>query len=335
MMKQVAEATGTALLVIDRAVNAVAMARAFDDKDLGLLCRLDDNEHQGLESFEATQVDTLEDGTRVYSGPWKEARPADPRHLVIVEPVEGKALVYWATPKVEAIVDVPEWPRVYRARNEVQEHSFKRMIDHGALNTNYGRKKIVTVDRHQQRAREQLEQSLATAQKRVTKKAEAVKAKQDQVAVSESKGHGKRLAQRPAAWAVLTTELKDAQHKHAQLAAQIQAMGPSGQRADRDFRKQTIMTIRTLLLENTLRAFMVALCGTLQTKVSVETILPLLFERSGARIETSSQVVYWVNTAGLSVPYRHLLTKIVEGLYAMDLKDQGKPIYVRLKDMSP
>ena len=70
--EKVAEATGTALFVIDRAVNAVAMARAFDDKDLGLLCMLDDNEHQGLESFEAIQVDTLEDGTRVYSGPWKE-----------------------------------------------------------------------------------------------------------------------------------------------------------------------------------------------------------------------------------------------------------------------
>ena len=112
-------------------------------------------------------------------------------------------------------------------------------------------------------------------------------------------------------------------------------MGPSGQRADRDFRKQTIMTIRTLLLENTLRAFMVALLGTLQTQVSLETILHLLFERSGARIETSSQVVYWVNTAGLSVPYCHLLSKVVEGLCAMDLKDQDKPIYVRLKDMSP
>jgi len=45
--------------------------------------------------------------------------------------------------------------------------------------------------------------------------------------------------------------------------------------------------------------------------------------------------VYWVNTSGLSVPYRHLLTKVVEGLCAMGLKDQGKPIYVRLKDMSP
>ena len=134
--EKVAEATGTALFVIDRAVNAVAMARAFDDKGLGLLCMLDDNEHQGLESFEATQVDPLEDGTRVYSGPWKGPRSDDPRHFVMVEPVEGKTLVYWATPKIEAILEVTEWPRVYRARNEVQEHSFKRMIDHGALNTN-------------------------------------------------------------------------------------------------------------------------------------------------------------------------------------------------------
>src|SRR4029450_5310155 len=154
----------------------------------------------------------------------------------MVEPVEGKTLVYSAAPKVEAILEVTEWPRVYRARNEVQEHSFKRMLDHGALNTNYGRKKIVTADRHQQRAREKLEQALATAQKRVDKKAEAIKATQNQVAVSESKGHGKRLAQRQAALAVLATELKDAQYKQAQLAEQVQAVGPSGQRADRDFR---------------------------------------------------------------------------------------------------
>ena len=63
--QQVALASGVSLFVIDRAVNAVALAGAFDAQGLGLLCMLDDNEHQGLESFEATQVDTLEDGTRV------------------------------------------------------------------------------------------------------------------------------------------------------------------------------------------------------------------------------------------------------------------------------
>jgi hypothetical protein len=63
--QQVAEGIGSVVFVIDRAVNAVALAQAFDDHDLGLLCRLDDNEHKGLGSFEATVVDTLEDGTKV------------------------------------------------------------------------------------------------------------------------------------------------------------------------------------------------------------------------------------------------------------------------------
>ena len=61
----VAEATGRALFVIDRAVNAVALAQAFDEQDVGLLCMLDDNEHAGLASVAATLVETLDDGTRV------------------------------------------------------------------------------------------------------------------------------------------------------------------------------------------------------------------------------------------------------------------------------
>jgi hypothetical protein len=333
--QKVVEAIGTTLFVIDRAVNSVALARAFEAQGWGLLSMLDDNEHQGLASFEATEVSTLKDGTRVYSGPWKVPRPDDPRHFVIVEPAESKTLVYWATPQVKDALEVSEWPRVYRARNEIQENSFKRMIDHGALNTNYGRKKIVGPDRHQQRAREQLEQSLAAAQQRVDKKAEAVKAKQDQVAESESKGHGKRLEQRQRALVGLAKEWKEAQHNQDTLAEQASALGPPRERADRDFRKQTIMTVRTLLLENMLNAFMAVLLGTLQTKVSVERVLSLLFERSGARMETNSQVVYWVNTTGLSVPYRRVLTKLVEGLCTMDLREQGKPIHVRLRDMPP
>ena len=83
--QRVALATGSALFVIDRAVNSVALAEAFDEQGLGLLCRLDDNEHAGLQSFEATHVETREDGTRVYSGPWKEARTDDPRHYAAAE----------------------------------------------------------------------------------------------------------------------------------------------------------------------------------------------------------------------------------------------------------
>jgi len=333
--QKVAEATGGALFVIDRAVNAVALARAFNDQGLCLLCMLDDNEHDGLESFEATLVDTLEDGTRVYSGPWKEPRPDDPRHFVIAQPPEDKTLVYWGTPQVEDALETHQWPRVYRERNEIQEHSFKRMNDHGALKTNYGRKKVVGPDRHQQRKREKLDQSLEVAQQRVDKKAEALKAQQDKVAASESKGHGTRLAQRQRALVGVAKELQDAQHTHAKLTEQASTLGPPRERADRDFRKQTIMTCRTLLLENALLAFMVGLGEQLQTKVSLDCILRLLFERSGARIETVFQVVYWINTAGLSLPYRRLLTEVVEGLGAMELRAQGKPIRVCLKDMPP
>jgi hypothetical protein len=333
--QKVGLATGTSLFVIDRAVNAVAMACAFDDQGMGLLCMLDDNEHDGLASFAATLVGTLEDGTPVYSGPWKVPRPDDPRRFVIIKPPEGKTLVYWGTPQVQDALEATSWPKVYRERNERQENSFKRMIDHGALNTNYGRKTIVGPDRHQQRARAKLEQSLAVAQQRVNKKAEAVKTQQDKVAESAAKGHGTRLAQRQHTLVGLDKGLQEAQHTHAQLTAQAAAIGPPKERADRDFRKQTIMTFRTLLVENALVAFMALLCGQLQTKVSLDCILRILFERSGARMETASHVVYWVNTAGLSMPYRRRLTEVVEGLCAMDLREHGKPIYVCLKDMPP
>jgi hypothetical protein len=333
--QKVALATGTSVFVIDRAVNAVALARALDHQALGLLCMLDDNEHHGLESFAATLVDTRADGTKVYSGQWYVPRPEDPRHFVIVEPVAGKTLVYWGTPKVTDVLEAAAWPQVYRERNEIQEHSFKRMIDHGALNTNDGRKKLVGPDRHQQRQRAPLDQALVGAHKRVATKTEAVNVQQAKVAESVSKGHGQRLAQRQRALVVVEQERKDAQHQHDNLAAQVDALGPPGQRADRDVRKQTIMTMRTLLLENALRAFMGVLGARLQTQVSLECLVRLLFERSGARMETDSQVVSWVNTAGLSVAYQRLLKELVAGLCAIDLQDQGKPICVRLKDMPP
>jgi hypothetical protein len=244
---KVVEATGLSLFVIDRAVNSVALARAFEDQGWGLLCLLDDNEHDGLASFEATLVDTCEDGTKGYSGPWQDPRPDDPRHFVLVEPAEGKTLVYWGTSQVQAAVEATQWPRVYRERSEIQENSFKRMIDHGALNTNYGRKKIVGVDRHQQRAHEKLAQALEAAHQRADKKAKAVQVQQAKVAESEAHGHGKRLEQRTRALVVLEKDCKDAQHTHATLAAQAAALGPPRERADRDFRKQTVMTVRTLL----------------------------------------------------------------------------------------
>jgi hypothetical protein len=82
-------------------------------------------------------------------------------------------------------------------------------------------------------------------------------------------------------------------------------------------------------------SFMAILLGCLKTQVSLDCLLKLLFERSGARMETATQVVYWINTAGFSVPYHRLLAEVVGGLCAMGLRDQGKPIHVRLKTMPP
>lgn len=333
--QQVAAATGSRVFVIDRAVNAVALARAFDEQGLGLLCMLDDNEHQGRASFDATPIETLADGTQVFGGPWKELRQADPRTFVIVEPPEGKTLVSWATPQVESVLAASIWPRVYRERTEIQENSFKRMIDHGALNINYGRKKIVSPDRHQQRASTKLQVSLESAQKRLEKTTEALKAQQEKVAASETQGHGKRLEQRKRTLSSFEMDLHDAMHKHEQLSVRMSALGPPGQRADRDFRKQTIMTVRTLLLENALLSFMAVLLGHLQTTLSLSCLLHLLFERSGCRVETGTEVLYGVKTAGLSASYRRLLAEVVRGLCAMGIQDRGKPIRVCLKDMPP
>ncbi len=155
------------------------------------------------------------------------------------------------------------------------------------------------------------------------------------MAESEAQGHGKRQEQRRDKVVILEEEFKDAKGKQAKLSEQAATLGPAGQREDRDFRKQTIMTIRTLFLENMLRAFMAALLATLHIQVSLEQVLSLLFERSGSRMETPSQIVYWINTVGLSRSKRRLLDRIVEGLGAMDLQDQGKPIHVRLRDIPP
>jgi hypothetical protein len=52
-------------------------------------------------------------------------------------------------------------------------------------------------------------------------------------------------------------------------------------------------------------------------------------------METDSQMLYWLNTAGWSAASQRLLTAVVDGLCAMDLRDQGKPLCVRLKGLSP
>lgn len=333
--EQVAWATGNDLFVIDRAVNSKTMAQAFEASDLGLLCMLNDNEHKGLESFAATEVKTLDDGTRLYEGPWKVAREGDTRQFVIVEPPASKPLVYWGTPQVKAELETGEWPEVYRARTELQENAFKRMIEHGALNINVGRKTTLGPDRHQQRAEAQVRESLEAAKSRVAKRRLELEAKCEQVSQSQSRGHGKRLEQRQRAAAELEEKLHEAQQHEAHLQEQVDGFEAPKERADRDFRKQTIMTIRTLFLENLLQAFLAVLRSVLPKPVSLDQVLKLLFERSGSRIERDKSVMYWINTTGLSRGNQQRLAEIVEGLNAMGLVERGKPVRVCLKALPP
>jgi len=93
--------------------------------------------------------------------------------------------------------------------------------------------------------------------------------------------------------------------------------------------------LRTLARREGATTFMAVLLGRLPRQVSLQGPLKILFERSGARVETDSPVLYGVQTAGLSVPYHRLLAEIVAGLWAMDLRYQGKPGQVRLKATPP
>jgi hypothetical protein len=329
--EKIMSATGIRIFVIDREVNSVELAREFESKQLGLLSMLDKNEYDGLSSWQVEGIGELEDGSLVYKGKWKPPRQEDPRRFVIVEEAQ-RVLVYWGTSLVEKTVEAVEWPSLYRERSEIQENSFKRMIDHGALNINYGRKKIVGPDRHQLREQDKVEQALKVSQQKVETKRERLSEQHQKVTESTDKGHSKRLEQRQQRLGVIEGELKKAQEKQNKLKEKLDALGTPKERADRDFRKQTIMTFRTLLLENSLLCFLMALWGKLAEKVSQESILSMLFERSGSRLETDSEVIYGVNSVGLSAPYKETLQKVVEALCAMNLTHQGKPIRVRVRE---
>jgi len=42
-----------------------------------------------------------------------------------------------------------------------------------------------------------------------------------------------------------------------------------------------------------------------------------------------------LKSGGLSLPYRGVVAEVVAGLCAQDLRAQGKPIRIRLRDMPP
>ncbi|MCP4137646.1 MAG: hypothetical protein GY754_42155 [bacterium] len=350
--KTIQSRTGIEIFIIDREINSVDMAILFKKEGLGLLSMLDSNEYKELSDFNYEDIGKLEDGSKVYKGKWrkteepkkseKSKKPTkqeqkkldDPRTFVIVDNGK-KLLVYWGTPKVEAAIDPIEWPKKYSQRNEIQELSFKRMTSHGALKTNYGIKKIKTLDRHQQRQLLPLKEKIEATKKKIVKKKEEIKEQCKKVEESKGKkGHFKRLSQRRRRKKKMDGELKKIKNKEKSLNEEIEKLGKPGQREDRDFRKQTIMAFRTLFLENSLMQFLTALLSVIKIKISLEALIELFMKRSGSYIETNSKIIYGINTFGLSESNKKILIEIVKGVNLMNLTRNGKSIWVEAREGS-
>ena len=329
--QSVSAQTNGQLFIIDRAINSVAIAKTFDESNLGLLSMLNDSDHKGLESFEYTLIDTQSDGTEVYSASWKIERSQDPRHFVITLPVNEKLLVYWGTKVFSEGTDKKDWPTIYRTRNHLQENSFKNMIAHGALNVNYGHKKTVVPDRHQQRKREALETKSTNNQIKLAKKVAHIEQKQAQVLESQEKKHKKRLKQRERKLAQLTMERNKLESDKNSIAHGFEKLGKPKKRHDRDLTKQLIMTARTLLLENMLTAFNAVLISLMSMPLSLEMMLTLFFDRSGFCIEKADTLIYYINKGGLSAQTQRLLLEIIQAINSMNLQFKEKIVQIRIR----
>ena len=238
--------TGIRLFAIDREADSEEVARTFEDRKRGLICMLDANRYEGLSDWDAELIGRLEDGSKVWSGPWKEPGN-DSRHFAIMEK-EDRLLPFWGTPCAKEMAKPIDWPEICRRRTKGQENSFKRMKAHGAPDVNFGTKTIFLEDRRQARKKKKLEKSSAAIREKIEKKESGIALQEDKAGESKEKGHGKRLSRREEKLSELRGEL-DGLNKKAKLAEEkVEALGPPKQRADRDFRKQKVMTFRTLLL---------------------------------------------------------------------------------------
>lgn len=330
--KEVSKQTGIGTFVVDRAVNSLENAISFEKEMLCLLCMLDKNEYKGLSDFNLKEIGHLEDKDTVYEGTWKNVnkREKDSRIFVIVEE-SSRILVYWGNPRLKEVLPALRWPEVYRERTELQENSFKRMTAHGKLKINFGTKKIAVKDRHNERKIEKVVKKVNLIQTKMLKKDNLIEEQEKKVNESEEKGHNKLLEKREANLKTYLGEKKELEKRKEEFEEKINDLEIDKQRDDRDFRKQSFMSFRTLFLENMLLFFLTALLPNLSQKISLDLLIILFFKRSGSYIETSSEIIYLINTDGLSLSKERKLLEIVEGITKMGIKCRGKPIKVRLK----
>ena len=96
--------------------------------------------------------------------------------------------------------------------------------------------------------------------------------------------------------------------------------------------EQGFNSFLTLYREKYLNVFLDELSVHLKQKISLETLITLYFNRSGSMAETSSEIIYFLDTKGLSASDRQTLADIVQAVNAMNIKSkEGKPTRARLK----
>ncbi len=96
--------------------------------------------------------------------------------------------------------------------------------------------------------------------------------------------------------------------------------------------EQGFNSFLTLYREKYLNVFFDELSVHLKQKISLETLITLYFNRSGSMAETSSEIIYFLDTKGLSSSDRQTLADIVQAVNAMNIKSkEGKPTRVRFK----
>ena len=280
------------------------------------------------------------DGSKIYSGQWRdeEKRQADPRYFVIVDTGE-KLLPYWGNNILyNSAPSLIEWPELYAERTEIQENAFKRMKNHGALETNYGAletnygiKKILGPDRHQQRANEELQSKLEKTEEKEQKQSEDIDAQKLKIKESKIKNHPKILPIREKKLEELEIKIEETKLKEQKIKEGIEKNGPPKERADRDFRKQSIMTIRTLCLENWLMAFFNILSQNKNLNIGLDGFLNAFFDRSGSYYETSSKIIYHLECDGLSKSLLSKIKALINSYNDLKLTRNGKIIQVRIR----
>ena len=204
------------------------------------------------------------------------------------------------------------------------------MKTHGSLSINYGRRTVLGVDQSHQRKVEKVDKAIAKLEVKLQKAQKTVANQRKKVAASIIKGHQDLLQKRKRNLGEYQQIEQKLSNQLKALEEQKDSLGSTGHRADRDYRKQHIMTCRTAWLENRLKDFTAVISQDLEHSIDIETLLALFFRRSAKVIETQDTFWYRFESNGLSRKFQIILGKIIDGFNRISLSLKGKKIIAQL-----